>query len=72
MTLFRRLGLFLEVIGLRAPRARVVREAQMARFRLRHAAFRRLLEANDGFLRGIYVFRAESLEEMVIDITFQT
>ncbi|HEX7500570.1 MAG TPA: PEP/pyruvate-binding domain-containing protein [Polyangia bacterium] len=53
MTLFRRLGLFLEVIGLRATRPKVARDAQMARFRLHHAAFRRLLEANDGFLRGM-------------------
>jgi len=45
--------LFLEVIGLRAPRAKTTREQQMARFRRHYAAFRRLLTANDSFLRGV-------------------
>jgi hypothetical protein len=45
--------LFLEVIGLRAPRAKTTRDQQMARFRRHYAAFRRLLTANDSFLRGV-------------------
>ncbi len=45
--------LFLEVIGLRAPRPKTTRDQQMARFRRHYAAFRRLLTANDGFLRGV-------------------
>ncbi len=51
--LLRGLGLFLEVVGLRAPRPAVSREAQMARFRQHYDAFRRLLQANDNFLRGM-------------------
>ena len=45
--------LFFEVVGLRAPRARLTRDQQMARFRRHYAAFRRLLTANDNFLRGV-------------------
>ena len=45
--------LFLEVVGLRAPRAQATRDQQMARFRRHYAAFRRLLTANDSFLRGV-------------------
>ncbi len=44
---------FLEIIGLRAPRPDVPHDRQLARFRLHHAAFRRLLEANDSFLRSV-------------------
>jgi pyruvate,water dikinase len=55
--LFRRLGQallsFLEVIGLRAPRTIVSRQVQMAHFRRNYAAFRRLLSANDSFLRSM-------------------
>jgi pyruvate,water dikinase len=50
------LACFAEVIGLRAPRSRVAHEAQLARFRQHYAAFRRLLEANDSFLRGMADF----------------
>jgi pyruvate, water dikinase len=45
--------LFLEVIGLRAPQPTISREAQLARFRQHHEAFRRLLAANDSFLRNL-------------------
>jgi pyruvate, water dikinase len=48
--------LFLEVIGLRTPRSSVSHDAQLAEFRLRHAAFRRLLDANDSFLRNVADF----------------
>jgi pyruvate,water dikinase len=55
--MFTRLGhaalLFLEVVGLRSPRAKATREEQMALFRRHYTAFRRLLTANDSFLRGV-------------------
>lgn len=51
--------LFLEVIGLRAPQPTVGREAQLARFRQHHQAFRRLLGANDSFLRNLADFDAK-------------
>lgn len=51
--LLRGLGLFLEVVGLRAPRPAVPRETQMARFRQHYDAFRQLLQENDSFLRGM-------------------
>jgi pyruvate,water dikinase len=51
--------LFLEVIGLRAPQPTVGREAQLARFRQHHEAFRRLLGANDSFLRNLAEFDAK-------------
>ena len=59
--LLRGLGLFLEVVGLRAPRPAVPRERQMARFRQHYDAFRQLLQANDRFLRGM----AELDEQLV-------
>jgi pyruvate,water dikinase len=49
----RNILLFLEVIGLRAPRAKTTRDQQLARFRQHYAAFRHLLTANDSFLRGV-------------------
>ena len=54
--LLRAAALFLEVIGLRAPRPQLAHDVQMERFRLHYAAFRRLLEANDSFLRGMADF----------------
>jgi pyruvate, water dikinase len=51
--------LFLEVIGLRTPQPKVTREAQLARFRQHHEAFRRLLGANDSFLRNLAEFDAK-------------
>jgi pyruvate, water dikinase len=50
---------FLEVIGLRAPQPTLGREAQLARFRRHHDAFRRLLGANDSFLRSLADFDAK-------------
>ncbi|HEX7509521.1 MAG TPA: hypothetical protein VF550_22310, partial [Polyangia bacterium] len=47
LKLGRAILLFLEVIGLRAPRPKTTRDQQMARFRRHYAAFRRLLTAND-------------------------
>lgn len=58
---------FLEVIGLRAPHAETTREAQMARFRRHHAAFRRLLASNDNFLRGMANFDARLLGSRACD-----
>lgn len=51
--------LFLEVIGLRTPQPKVAREVQLARFRQHHEAFRRLLGANDSFLRTLAEFDAK-------------
>lgn len=51
--------LFLEIIGLRTPAPTVSREAQLARFRQHHEAFRRLLGANDSFLRNLAEFDAK-------------
>jgi pyruvate,water dikinase len=42
---------FLEIIGLRAPRPVISHQAQLVRFRRNYLAFRRLLSANDNFLR---------------------
>lgn len=51
--------LFLEIIGLRTPQPKVAREEQLARFRQHHEAFRRLLAANDSFLRNLAEFDAK-------------
>ena len=51
--------LFLEIIGLRAPQPKLAREVQLARFRRHHEAFRRLLGANDSFLRNLAEFDAK-------------
>ena len=44
---------FLEIIGLRSARPAVSHQAQLNRFRRNYSALRRLLSANDNFLRRI-------------------
>jgi len=52
-TLWEKVLLFLEIIGLRAERKTGDYAAQLARFKLYHAEFRRLLSANNSFLEGL-------------------
>ena len=58
--------LFLEVIGLRDPE-RGNREADLARFRVYHTEFRKLLSANDSFLSTLAELEGKSLGQEPFD-----
>lgn len=68
--LWRGLLVFLEIIGLREARDEVSQEAQLARLRLYHAEFRKLISANHNFLESLGDLEEKRLSSDYIDRAF--
>jgi len=68
-SLWRACLLFVDVIGLR-PAPPGDQASQLARFRLYHAEFRKLLSSNDGFLVGMADLERKLLGQMAFDATY--
>jgi pyruvate,water dikinase len=66
---WRGLLLFLEIIGLREERE-VEQESQLARFKLYHAEFRKLLSANNSFLENMAELEARLGGRTPCDLSF--
>ncbi len=61
--------LFLEVIGLRHRSEAIDQEAQVARLKLNHAEFRKLLSANNSFLETMAELEHKLLNKEFVDLT---
>ena len=62
--------LFLEVIGLRHHSEAIDQEAQLARLKLNHAEFRKLLSANNSFLETMTELEHKLLNKEFVDLTY--
>ena len=69
-TALRAILAFLEIIGLRAARPVVSHQAQLTRFRRNYSAFRRLLGANDNFLRRMVDLDRRLIAEALSDASY--
>ncbi len=62
--------LFLEVIGLSHRSEVIDQEAQVARLKLNHAEFRKLLSANNSFLETMTELEHKLLNKELVDLTY--
>lgn len=67
--LWRGLLVFLEIIGLREEQI-VSQETQLSRLKLYHAEFRKLISANDSFLKGLGDLEEKQLSNQYVDRSF--
>ncbi|MBA4392644.1 MAG: phosphoenolpyruvate synthase [Desulfobacca sp.] len=62
--------LFLEIIGLRRVEEEIDQAAQVARLKLNHAEFRKLLSANNSFLETITELEHKDLNQEFVDLPY--